>query len=84
MYYLLWSCVSSFGKRPIGLNALIKYYYYQSDVGLKPGVMCNDELGEGGGVHISNQTARIPHQSDDPASCILVVVVVVGDWRGGG
>ena len=26
MYYLLWSCVSSFGKRPIGLNALIKYY----------------------------------------------------------
>ena len=28
MYYLLWSCVSSFGKRPIGLNALIKYYYY--------------------------------------------------------
>ena len=28
MYYLLWSCVSSFGKGPIGLNALIKYYYY--------------------------------------------------------
>ena len=27
MYYLLWSCVSSFGKSPIGLNALIKYYY---------------------------------------------------------